>query len=173
MSNKNLSLNIKFLILIFLANCLISELCIDPENFFQFVPDYETRVHQIQTDDGYNLTLFQTLPAGQSFADPPPSPQNGISPEDPELTRQSFCSSTASRAPRTPSPSARTRSPNSFCKADTKSGRRTIAGPSTAARTRRSPTNRRLFGTSRSKKWPSSMCPPSTAKCWQKRRPRR
>ena len=51
--------------------CLISEkrstfLCRDPNEYLQFLPGYETKIHQVTTSDGYNLHIFQTFPKDTS-----------------------------------------------------------------------------------------------------------
>ena len=40
----------------------MSKLCKDPSQFLQFVKEFRSEVHNIQTEDGYNLTLFRIFP---------------------------------------------------------------------------------------------------------------
>ena len=54
-----------------------SELCKDPSQYFQFVEGFETKVHKVTTPDGYNLTLFQSLPSHYSFNNLDPTSKKG------------------------------------------------------------------------------------------------
>jgi hypothetical protein len=37
-------------------------LCRDPNQFLQFVSDYQAKIHQVTTSDGYHLGMIQIFP---------------------------------------------------------------------------------------------------------------
>ena len=56
------SMLIIFFCLALLSLEISSELCRDPQQYFQFVEGFETKVQRTTTEDGYNLVMFQSLP---------------------------------------------------------------------------------------------------------------
>lgn len=44
---------------IFLICASYSKLCRDPKEFLELTEDYNTEIHSVTTEDGYDLTLFR------------------------------------------------------------------------------------------------------------------